>query len=168
LGSGTLVTPRGRCSVDAVAWMDHEFGSNQLAPDQVGWDWFSVQLDDGRELMLYQLRRRGGRLEPFSSGTLVERDGTTRHLHLADFHVTALEHWRSPKTGALYPARWRVTVPSARLDVTLAPTVADQELVTTASTGVAYWEGSVTVEGTARGCGYVELTGYAERFHAPI
>jgi len=125
-GGGTLVTPEGRFPVEALAWMDHEFGSNQLAPDQVGWDWFSLQLDDGRDLMLYQLRRRDGRPEPFSSGTLVERDGRTHPLRLQDFHVTALAHWRSPKTGGLYPSRWRVQVPAAHLDLTLAPTLADQ------------------------------------------
>ena len=168
LGNGTLTTPRGRFRVDALAWMDHEFGSNQLGPGQVGWDWFSLQLADGRELMLYQLRRRDGHLDPFSSGTLIERDGSTRHLSLAEFSVTVRRHWRSAKTGALYPAGWEVRVPSAHLTVTLTPTVADQELVTTGSTGVAYWEGSVSVQGSARGQGYVELTGYAQRFRTPI
>lgn len=162
-GAGTLTTPQRRFAVDALAWMDHEFGSSQLGPDQVGWDWFSLQLDDRRELMLYQLRLRGGRLEPFSSGTLVERDGATRHLRLADFAVTVLDHWRSPKTGGTYPSRWHVRIPSAQLDLTLTPMIPDQELVTTGSTGIAYWEGSVQVEGTARGRGYVELTGYAHR-----
>jgi predicted secreted hydrolase len=168
LGSGTLATPQGRFSVEAVAWMDHEFGSNQLGADQVGWDWFSLQLEDGRELMLYQLRLRDGRVEPFSSGTMVERDGSTRHLRRIDFDVTVLARWRSPKTGGIYPSRWRVRVPSARLVLTLAPAVSDQELVTTGSTGIAYWEGSVRADGTVRGRGYVELTGYAERFRTPI
>jgi predicted secreted hydrolase len=168
LGEGTLTTPGGRYLVRAATWMDHEFGSNQLDPGQVGWDWFSLQLDDGRELMLYQLRRQDGTIEPLSSGTLVERDGRTRHLRRADFRVRPLTHWRSPRTGGVYPARWRIAVPSAGVDFTVTPTVPDQELVTTASTGINYWEGSVRVSGTTSGRGYVELTGYAGRFRAPI
>jgi predicted secreted hydrolase len=167
-GEGTLSTPAVRLPVRAVAWMDHEFGSDQLDPEQVGWDWFSLQLDDGRELMLYQLRRQDGRIEPVSSGTLVERDGRTRHLRLADFRITPLDRWRSPRTGGVYPSRWRISVPSASLDLTIEPTVPNQELVTTASTNIAYWEGSVRVRGAIRGRGYIELTGYAKRFRAPI
>jgi predicted secreted hydrolase len=168
LGEGTLTTPGGWHPVRAAAWMDHEFGSNQLDPEQVGWDWFSLQLGDGRELMLYQLRRQDGAVEPLSSGTLVERDGRTRSLRRADFRLTPLIHWRSPRTGGVYPARWRIAVPAAGVDLTVTPTVPDQELATTASTSIAYWEGSVRVSGTTSGRGYVELTGYAGRFRAPI
>jgi len=146
--------------------MDHEFGSGRLSPGQVGWDWFSIQLETGRDLMLYLLRRAGGGGEPLSSGTLVEPDGAPRHLPRAAFRVEPRGGWRSPRSGALYPAGWRVRVPSAGMDLELAPAAADQELAALRSAGLSYWEGAVRVTGLdggrpARGAGYVELTGYA-------
>jgi predicted secreted hydrolase len=165
--TGTLVVGGRARPVTGVSWMDHEFGSGALGPDQAGWDWFSLQLDDGRELMLYRLRLANGGTEPLSSGTLVERDGTWRHLPLRAFAIAATARWKSPATGADYPAAWRVRVPDAGLDLVVEPTLPDQELVTRV-TGVAYWEGSVRVRGRAAGrdiagVGYVELTGYAGR-----
>ncbi len=171
--SFTRMTARGRLTVDrhtldatGEAWMDHEFGTSELGPGQVGWDWFSLQLDDGRELMLYRLRLKDGRTEPQSSGTLVGRDGRTRALAVDAFQLDPLSTWRSARTGGVYPARWRVRVPSLGLDVELVPVVDDQELVTATTGGIAYWEGAVTVRGTGsgrpvKGRGYVELTGYA-------
>ena len=165
-GDGTVEISGEPLPVTGQAWMDHEFGSNQLTEEQVGWDWFSLQLEDGRELMLYYLRLQDGRLVPQSSGTLVEADGSTRHLNLADFQTEVLDHWRSPKSGGNYPSRWRVRVPSEGLDLTVTPVMADQELMTGAGVDVIYWEGAVRVEGQThgrptRGEGYVELTGYA-------
>lgn len=171
----TRLDTRGRVVVDGdtlavrgESWMDHEFASNALARTHAGWDWFSVQLDDGRELMLYQLRLANGGVEPLSHGTLVGADGRTRALALADFGVRATGRWKSPRTGAVYPAGWTLEVPSEQLALTLAPTVADQELVARRMGGVVYWEGSVRVRGTSRGRplagrGYVELTGYGGR-----
>jgi predicted secreted hydrolase len=161
VGTGFLRIGREKLPVRALAWMDHEFGSNQLTPEQVGWDWYSLQLDDGRELMFYVMRLRDGGVEPVSSGTAVAVDGRARHLRLSDFHVQATGQWRSPTTGGLYPAGWRIQVPSEKLDVTLQPTVPQQEVVTHGGAGVSYWEGSVRVTGSATGVGYVELTGYA-------
>ena len=88
--------------------MDHEFGSNQLREDQVGWDWFSIQLDNQTELMLYLMRRKGWIVDPYSSGTLVSADGTTKHLKLKDYHVESYERWKSAKSGANYPMKWKV------------------------------------------------------------
>jgi predicted secreted hydrolase len=166
LGTGKLIVHGKPIEVSAQAWMDHEFGSNQLSADQAGWDWFSVQLDRGRELMIYLIRRTNGTLEPASSGTLVEPDGQWRHLDSGGFRVWSAGAWRSPRSGATYPARWRIEVPSAGLTLDLTPTVSDQELTTDATMGVTYWEGSVTAVGrengrAVRGRGYVELTGYA-------
>ncbi len=157
--------------VTGVAWMDHEFGSNQLAPDQAGWDWFSLQLDDGRELMLYRMRLKDGGTDPFSSGTLIGAEGRTTHLPREAFSIEATGEWKSGRTGAVYPAGWKVRVPSAGLDLAVTPNVADQELVTGGAVGVHYWEGSVRIGGrdgahTASGVGYVELTGYAGRVPA--
>jgi predicted secreted hydrolase len=161
MGGGTVRVGSEALAVTAQAWMDHEWGSNQLTPEQVGWDWFSLQLDDGRELMLYLLRRRDGSNEPVSSGTLVAADGRARHLPLDAFHVHATGEWRSPHTGGRYPAGWRVRIPGENLDVTVTPLMPDQEVIPTGGAGVVYWEGAVRVSGGATGVGYVELTGYA-------
>ncbi len=162
--NGTLVFDGVRYPVEGMAWMDHEFGSGELQPDQAGWDWFSIQLDDGRELMLYQLREKDGSVTPQSSGSLVARDGSVRHLPLAGFTIEAVGRWTSPHTSAEYPSAWHVRVPSAGIDLALRPAVADQELAETS--GTSYWEGAVGVFDAARpavrlGSGYVELTGYA-------
>lgn len=151
--------------VTGLSWMDREWGSNQLTERQLGWDWYSIQLDNRRELMLYVIRLKDGGVEPMSSGTIVDADGTYRHLKLDAFQVRPTGSWKSPRSGATYPAGWEIRVPAESLELRLSPTVADQELVTEA-TGVSYWEGSCRVTGRDRGkpvggVAYVELTGYA-------
>lgn len=148
--------------VTGASWMDREWSSSALAEDQVGWDWFALQLSDGRELMYYRLRRRGGGIDPLSAGTLVSQDGSFRSVLAGDVTVDVLETWSSPRGGAPYPSRWRVRVPSESLDLEITPYLADQEV----DQSVRYWEGAVRIEGTARGSrvtgqGYVEMTGYA-------
>ena len=152
--------------VSGESWFDHEFGSNQLAKDQVGWDWFSLQLSDGRELMLYQLRRRDGSVSPFSSGTLVEKNGRATHLKIGDFSIAPLATWKSAASGGTYPAHWRVRVPRAKISYEVATTVANQELRTQRAARITYWEGSARVlaRGAEIGRGYVELTGYDKAF----
>lgn len=167
--AGRLTIGTERFDVTGASWMDHEFGSADLGKEMVGWDWFSVQLTDHSELMLYRLRRNDGSADPVSSGTLVFPDGRTRHLQLADFTVEATASWTSPKSQAVYPSRWHVVIPSLDLALDLTPLLADQELRTSRSTQVTYWEGAVAVSGIRQGRsitgqGYVELTGYAERF----
>jgi predicted secreted hydrolase len=152
--------------VRGLTWMDHEFGSNQLTADQVGWDWFSIQLDNRTELMLYLMRRKDGSLDPYSSGTLVSADGSTKHLRLKDYRVEVLDRWKSPKSGANYPMKWRVTVPSEQIELEILPAFQDQELITNRSTRVTYWEGAAEGKGAFKnkpvtGKGYVEMTGYA-------
>jgi predicted secreted hydrolase len=152
--------------VNGVSWLDHEFGSNQLTPEQIGWDWFSLHLSDGQDLMIYFLRRKDGTVEPSSSGTLVSRTGDSIHLKLSEINVEILDAWKSPRSGGRYPSRWKVKVPMARIDLEITPLVPSQELLTEGSTGVTYWEGAVAGKGTSAGkpvtCeGYVELTGYA-------
>lgn len=165
-GSVTIGTETYR--VSGTSWMDHEFGSADLGADLAGWDWFSIQLADKRELMVYRLRHADGSSDAASSGTLVLADGRTQHLSASDIQLTALDTWTSPTSKATYPHRWQVSIPSLELSLKLTPLLADQELRTTRSTRVTYWEGAVAVEGTERGQpikgqGYVELTGYAER-----
>jgi predicted secreted hydrolase len=155
-----------RVAVRGKSWFDHEFGSNQLSPNQQGWDWFSLHLSDGRDLMIYLLRLKDGSVETASSGTLVLPDGRARHLKLSDITVSVMDRWKSPRSGGEYPSRWRIQISSAGLDLALGPLVADQELSTEGSTGVTYWEGAVAGKGNSAGqavsCeGYVELTGYA-------
>ncbi len=163
---GTLTLDGREIPVTGESWLDREFSSSQLAPHQAGWDWFALQLADGSDLMLYQLRLKDGGLDPASAGTFIDPEGRTRHLGPRDFTVKATALWRSPHSGARYPAAWEIAVPSLGLSLALSPTLADQELRTTASTQVTYWEGQVGVQGTRNGeplsgLGYVELTGYA-------
>ena len=148
-------------AVSGESWLDHEWGTSQLGAGVAGWDWLGVRLDDGRSLMAFRLRRADGSADAHSAGTLVAADGSARHLAAANVVVEPLGGWTSPATGAAYPARVRVRVPSAGLDLELRPWVAAAEIDARASTGVAYWEGPVTVSGTAAGAGYLELTGYA-------
>ena len=162
--SGTLVFGGQTLSVDGISWMDHEFASGGLDRSQLGWDWFSIQLDDRREVMDYRLRRKDVSIAAESSGSVVDAAGHVRHLHKDDVLVDARGTWKSPHSGAVYPSGWRVRVPAAALDLVLTPTVLDQELANL-SGGVSYWEGAVDVSdastGRHRGLGYVELTGYA-------
>jgi len=146
--------------------MDHEFGSNQLGEAQIGWDWFSLQLSDAAELMVYRIRRQDGSVEPASGGTWIGPDGAVLFLSRDDIAIDVLDHWQSPQSGGRYPARWRITVPSIHLSVEIIPTVSHQELITRRSTHVTYWEGSVIIKGEREnrpisGLGYAELTGYA-------
>ena len=165
---GELEIAKSKEMVRGLSWMDHEFGSNQLTDDQVGWDWFSIQLDNNTEIMLYLIRRKDGSVDPYSSGTLVYENGTTRHLVLKDFTVEILEKWKSPKSGGTYPMKWTVRIPSEDITLDIASFFADQELDTRKSTKVTYWEGAASVSGSYRkkpvhGLGYVEMTGYAGR-----
>jgi predicted secreted hydrolase len=163
--SGTLLYRGRRLRVRGISWMDHEFGSGQLLPDMPGWDWFSIQLDDHREIMDYRLRRKDATIVPESSGSLVDAHGGVRYLPLQAVLVDVLDSWKSPHTGARDPSGWRVRIPTASIDVTLVPAVRDQELANTVG-GVSYWEGAVDVNDTSSGrhvgVGYVELTGYAQ------
>jgi predicted secreted hydrolase len=160
---GTVRLGAETLEVSGDAWMDREWSTSALGTAVEGWDWFAVQLDDGRELMVYLLRRRDGTLDPFSAGTLAAADGPARRLDAADVRIETLAHWTSPHSGVRYPARWRLSVPSAELRLEIAPRLADQEL----RLGTRYWEGAVAVAGSSAGRpiggqGYVELVGYGE------
>lgn len=167
--AGTVTIGAETYQVTGTSWMDHEFGSADLSADLVGWDWFSLQLADNRELMIYRLRHADGSSDATSSGTLVFADGRTQHLSASDFELTPLNTWTSPTSKATYPSRWQVSIPSLELSLKLTPLLADQELRTSHSTQVTYWEGAVAVTGQEQGRpihgqGYIEMTGYAERF----
>lgn len=158
---GTITADGTAYSVKGESWLDREWSTSALEEEQVGWDWFGLQLNDGYELMVYRLRRRDGSLDPHSAGTLVTPDGTKRTLGPADVQLEVRAHWTSPR-GGTYPARWRLTVPAADLSLEVDPVLADQELDVTPR----YWEGAVDVRGEngrrpVTGRGYAELTGYA-------
>jgi len=160
--TGTVHLGGESFAVTGDSWMDREWSTSSLGKDQVGWDWFALQLSDGWDLMLYRLRHPDGTADPASSGTLVAPDGGSRPLALAGFRIENAGEWRSPRSGAQYPASWRVQVPGEGLDLEIRPLLADQEL----DVSFRYWEGAVEIEGTHRGRkvggrGYVELTGYA-------
>jgi predicted secreted hydrolase len=167
---GTVTVGGETWRVAGSSWMDREWSTSALGAGQVGWDWFALQLDDGRDLMFYRLRRRDGSTDRWSRGILVARDGSTRPLGPDAVRVEALDTWRSPKSGVVYPSSWRVAIPAERLEVEVVPWLRDQEL----DLSVRYWEGAVRVAGTAAGepvtgNGYVELTGYSsEGGFAPL
>ena len=150
--------------VQGLSWLDREWSTSVLGEALQGWDWFALQLTNGQELMVYQVRQHSGRIHPLSSGTLVAADGTPQTLTSADFQIEALQTWRSPTDGAVYPAKWRLRIPGEAIDLTITPYMADQEMHTL----IRYWEGAVRAQGTIQGRplagdGYVELTGYGEK-----
>ena len=145
--------------VSGTAWMDHEWFSHQLASDQVGWDWFSAQLDNGTELMVYALRRADGGIDPFSAGTYIDAQGHAQHLRREDFSLQQLAWWTSPDSKARYPIRWRIEVPKPGIKLECAAAIPQQELIGKGERPT-YWEGAVTYMGSASGVGYLEMTGY--------
>jgi len=159
--AGTLTVGARTFPVTGTSWLDHEWGSTQLGADVVGWDWLGVRLEDGRDLMVYRLRRTDGSASPHSAGTVVHPDGSTLPLGPDDLQLLPLSHWQSPRTGAAYPSPLRLRIPRAGLDLLVTPLLPDAELDARSSTGVIYWEGPVALSGTASGEGYMELTGYA-------
>ena len=160
-------------AVRGLSWMDHEYSTAPLEPGIIGWDWFSLQLSNQTEIMLYLLRNEAGGLSPASSGTFVDRSGKPRHLAKDDFRVQVLQSWKSPLSGGEYPVHWQISVIPLAIQLTAKAGIPDQEMRTRATTGVTYWEGSVSIDGSAgklplKGSGYVELTGYAQFFSAPM
>lgn len=158
---GTVTTPDGQFAVHGTAWLDREWGTSALEDGAVGWDWFALQLDDGRDLMVYRLRRPDGSSSPFSGGSLIDADGTRRELAVDDVQLEAVDHWTSGASGVRYPVAWRLAIPSEELSLSVRPVLENQELDLT----VRYWEGAVRVSGSSRGVplggrGYLELAGY--------
>ena len=154
---GQLTTPAGSASVTGLVWKDHEWSTSALGADAQGWDWFSFQLDDQREVMFFQIRSQMSGAAYMTDGLLIEADGSTRPLAAPEVTLEVLDHWRSPVSQAEYPAKWRFTIPAEKIDLTITPLINNQEL----NLSVVYWEGAVRIEGSQSGYGYVELTGYS-------
>jgi predicted secreted hydrolase len=168
-----LITWHGETEqFEGSAWMDREFGTWRTTENQKGWDWFSVQLETGAEVMVYHLRNTAGEPSPFSSGTFVDAKGDWTHLAHEDFRLEALAYWTSPRTGARYPSRWRLSVPRFGVEVEITPVMLDQELDTRGTTMIVYWEGACLVTGRhagqeTLGRAYVELVGYDRSHEQP-
>ncbi len=159
--SGTVTIPYGQYDVEGTSWKDHEWSTSALGDDEVGWDWFALQLDDGREIMFYQLRREDGSQSPFTGGTLVNADGSYRHITRDEMDLRVEGQWESPLSGAVYPSGWTLTLPGEDLTMRVTLVMPNQEL----NVSVRYFEGAIDVEGSSNGepitgVGYVELTGY--------
>jgi predicted secreted hydrolase len=146
-------------AVTGTAWMDHEWFTHQLESTQAGWDWFSAQLADGSDLMVFQLRRRDGTIDPYSSGTYIDPQGHARHLKAGEFKLEPRAYWTSPKTKARYPIEWRISISDLHLALECKAALPDQELGGEHN-GPNYWEGAVTYSGSTSGVGYLEMTGY--------
>ena len=167
--SGTRLRTEGMLKLDGQtlevageSWFDHEWATNQLTPEQLGWNWLSLQFEDGTELMLYQMRLRNGGLDPFSSGTFIDQSGRAQELAWDDYQLEPLRFWESPETHAGYPITWRLSIPKLNLSAEVTTPVPGQEL---ALSPVSYWEGLIDIAGTRdqkplKGHGYMELTGY--------
>lgn len=167
---GTVRLDSREWEVSGTSWMDKEFGSNQLGEETVGWDWFSLQLDDGREVMLYLLRSRKGAIH-HAGATLVNSAGAVRYLQPDEWKLNATGRWTSLATGAPYPAGWTLEIPSAALRAVISPRLAEQENRSELIPNLFYWEGSVRVQSESdepMGQGYVELTGYGEDSRPPM
>ena len=150
--------------VDGLTWKDHEYSTSALSPGTVGWDWFSLQLDDGSALMLYGLRKDDGTISDFSKGTYVAADGSTQAIDHTEWTIDVQKTWHSTSSQADYPAQWHIEVPKLDLVLDGEALMADQEL----HFARTYWEGAVGFEGTVgdrpvSAKGYVEMTGYADR-----
>jgi predicted secreted hydrolase len=164
--TGDLILQNEKFTVSGLAWMDHEFFTQQLQPDQIGWDWLSIQLNDNTELMLFHLRRKDGSVDPFSAGTYIDAQGKSTHLRVDDFLLQPLtDTWASRATGATYPISWRISVPKLGISLEARTKLANQELVAHATLLPAYWEGAISLAGrrgsaSLSGVGYLEMTGY--------
>jgi predicted secreted hydrolase len=169
--SGWLEIASQKYQVSGLAWMDHEFFTQQLAPDQAGWDWLSLQLDDHTELMLFHIRRKDGAIDPLSAGTFVDVQGNAHHLRANEFELEPADSvqaggtWTSPETHAVYPVRWKVRVPSLAITLEASTPLPSQELTSNSKFVPNYWEGAIFLAGSKnsaalRGSGYLEMTGY--------
>jgi len=155
--SGRVIIDGQEFEVRGLSWIDREWSTSALGENQEGWDWFSIQLNDGREIMLYQFRLKDGGIDNYSSGSIVNKNGDLTPLKAADFEIEVLDTWKSSKTGIDYPSKWRISIPKHDIELNVVPLLQDQELLHS----FIYWEGAVKVSDDGiSGKGYVELTGY--------
>jgi predicted secreted hydrolase len=159
--SGSIRIGTENYEVEGLSWFDREWATNQLTPEQSGWNWFAIQLSDGGDIMLYQMRLKHGGIDSHSNGKEIETSGATADLAADEFQLSPEKYWVSPASKAKYPVGWKLTIPKLDLDLEITPAVEDQEL----NLAVVYWEGSIRLKGRRAGkpvdgVGYMELTGY--------
>jgi predicted secreted hydrolase len=157
---GTISIGGKEYEVTGDSWLDREWSTSALGEDQVGWDWFSLQLNNNVEIMYYQIRNNDGEASRFSKGVVVDSLGNKKNLSGKEVSLKVNDYWESP-TGSRYPSGWKIKLPSENIELSVEPKVNNQELVVS----VKYWEGAVDIKGTyksesIKGSGYVELTGY--------
>ena len=168
LTEGTVTIGNETFEVTGNTWKDHEFSTSALGVGALGWDWFGLIFDDGREMTIGRIRLADGTDRTYSGGEgspalLIDEDGTERYIPAGNFTLESLDTWESPHSGAVYPSGWRVTITDTgtgeALNFTLTPLLKDQELH---GNGITYWEGAVRIDGDVTGYGYAELTGYVD------
>lgn len=147
--------------VSGSSWMDHEWSTSALDETQEGWDWFSIQLSNGYDLMYYQLRNKDGSVGKFTTGSLVDSEGNKTSLNSEDVELEVLDTWQSPHTNSIYPSKWIMRIPKVNLTLNLGTLFADQEM----AVSVQYYEGTISVSGKMNGeniggYGFIEMTGY--------
>jgi predicted secreted hydrolase len=164
-GTITFTEPDGDARVvpvEGTSWMDREWSTSLLGETQTGWDWFSLQLGDGRDAMFFRVREADPEATPYTDGVVVDPSGEAVAIDGSDVALEVLDEWTSAQTGATYPTAWRMSVPAHDLDLRLTALYPEQEM----ATSVAYWEGAVRIQdattGDLLGYGYVELTGYGD------
>ncbi len=158
---GTLTIHGQSLEVTGTSWMDHEWFSSALDETQSGWDWFSLQLDDGREMMFFQVRHHDDSKDSFKYAVLIDGTGTLDQVPAREVSFRPMQMWTSPETQSTYPVYWRIEVPQRHLVLDIEATVNAQER----HQSFRYWEGSVQVSASERGklisgVGYLEMTGY--------
>jgi predicted secreted hydrolase len=161
--SGVLELAGEAHQVTGLGWLDRAWGEVPVTRGQVALDRFSVQLDDGRDLLCLQLRRRDGTGTPVPSCLLVGPDGAVASFRRREIRLEPEAFWTSPVDGTDYPVAWRLEVMPVGLDLRLRPRVEDQEI----ETALRAWRGAVGIEGAAggepvTGRGFIELVGYGE------
>lgn len=166
ISDGMIEADGNSYQVQGTSWMDHEFSTDSLAKNEVGWDWLSIQLIDNTELMLYRLRHSDGTADPYSSGTYIDAEGHSSFLSVRDFTMQPEgELWKSANSPATYPTSWRVIIRSLGIGLQVTTPMPSQELAGKTRLSPGYWEGAIDVRGSrsgsaVTGVGYLEMTGY--------
>jgi predicted secreted hydrolase len=160
--SGSIQIGQQRFAVTGLSWMDHEFSSNTLGSDQIGWDWICLQMNKGTDLMVYRMRNAKGETD-YAFATEVGSDAEPHFIDGNAIHMEGSDPWTSPHSGGVYPQRWRLQIGDLP-PLILHTRFNDQEMRSEQSTHITYYEGAAEAtdeSGKVIGEGYLEMTGYA-------
>lgn len=160
---GTITKDGQEYRVSGLSWMDHEWSTSALGEDQEGWDWFSIQLSNGYDLMYYQLRNNDGSVSEFTAGSLIDPDGNKTVITPQEVKIEVRDYWESPHSKAEYPASWQFNIPGKNIELRMKTLFPDQEM----DVSVRYYEGALEISGEMDGQkidgnGFIEMTGYEE------